>query len=321
MKFRVAVPESLKRLPGGGSGGRAAGGGSFAQRLAAQGPQVATVVLAAAIAAQLALLAWKFLPGQQHPKAPRVEPRTPHATLDVGTLLGAHLFGEAPASSTGTEATPMTRVALVLVGTIAATDPEKGLAIVGESAQSAHVYAVGAMMPGGVKLHAVYADRIVLDRSGSLETLPLPRQLAAGTGIVQPMAQAAVESARAGDGTEPPIAESVQRLISQSPEVVGEVMRPMPVFAGGQLQGFRLYPGRDRQKFSKLGLQPGDVVTQVNGVPLTDPQRGMEILRGLGNAGTATVSVERGGAAQQITINASQIAELAGGNAAAQPND
>jgi general secretion pathway protein C len=103
----------------------------------------------------------------------------------------------------------------------------------------------------------------------------------------------------------------VQRLIASGPEVIGEMIRPMPELANGQLRGFRLYPGRDRQKFEKLGLQPGDLVTQVNGVPLSDPQRGLEILRGLGNAGQATVTLERGGAVQQVTVDAAQVATLA----------
>jgi general secretion pathway protein C len=190
----------------------------------------------------------------------------------------------------------------VLVGTLAAADPEKGLAILGESAQAARVYAVGASLPGGVRLHSVYADRVVIDRGGALETLPLPRQIAAGTNV-----QNAAPPPPAG---QPAIGESVQRLIAQGPEVVGEMLRPMPDFANGQLRGFRLYPGRDRQKFARLGLQPGDLVTQVNGVPISDPQRGMEILRGLGNAGQATVTIERGGTTQQVTVNASQVANL-----------
>lgn len=307
MKLRVAVPERLKRLaPAGGSAPVA--GGSAAQQLAARGPQLATLVLAAAIAAQLALLAWKLLPNQAPPPPPVVAAPSGPA-FDPSAILNAHLFGTAAPAAGSADAAPMTRVALVLVGTIAATDPEKGLAIVGESPQAARVYSVGQQLPGGVKLHSVYPDRVVLDRSGSLETLPLPRQVASGTGIAMPSAPLPGTSA-AGDGTEPPIAESVQRLIAQGPEVVGEMLRPMPAFDQGQLKGFRLYPGRDRQKFAKLGLQPGDLVTQVNGVPLADAQRGMEILRGLGNAGTANVTIERGGAVQQITINASQIASM-----------
>ena len=43
-------------------------------------------------------------------------------------------------------------------------------------------------------------------------------------------------------------------------------------------------PGRNRQQFAKLGLQPGDLVLSVNGTPLDDPQRGMEIFNTIGTS-------------------------------------
>ena len=215
-----------------------------------------------------------------------------------------------PAS--GVEA-PRTRVALILAGTLAVSDPKAGLAIVGETAQNGHLYAVGASLPGGVKLHEVYADRVVLDRDGSLETLPLPRQLSANAHGLPP------GLSPAGNSGEPALADSVQKLIAQGPEVIGEILRPMPMYANGQLKGFRVYAGRDRRKFEKLGLKAGDLVTQINGVPLSDAQRGMEILRGLGSAGSAQVTVERGGATQQLTVDASQVAGMSQPGDAALP--
>lgn len=295
MKLRIAVPEHVRALrpapPADAGGGR---------RLPAITPQLATLALAAAVAAQLAVLAWKLVaPPAALAPASRATP--PRPAFDVARLQAAQLFGAA--APVAGAAAPRTNVPLVLAGTLAGSEPDRGLAIVGENAQSARVYAVGATLPGGVKLHAVYADRVILDRNGALETLPLPRQIAPGTGF------AGARRAPAPTA-EPALAESVQKLIAAGPEVVGEMVRPMPDFANGQLRGFRLYPGRDRQKFAKLGLQAGDLVTQVNGVPLTDPQRGLEILRGLGAAGQANVTVERGGSVQQITVNAAQVAAI-----------
>jgi general secretion pathway protein C len=300
MRLRIPVPDRVRNLrPAPAAGGAGTASAAAAQRLQAAAPQVVTLVLAAGIAAQLAVLAWKFV--APPPPAPSVAPPpAAQPAFDPSRLQAARLFGEVQQQAVSGAEAPRTNVALVLVGTMAVQDPAKGLAILGESAQTARVHAVGATLPGGVKLHSVYADRVVIDRGGALETLPLPRQFAAGT-----MIQSALPAAAAA---EPSIAESVQKLVAAGPEVVGEVLRPMPAFANGQLQGFRLYPGRDRQKFARLGLQPGDLVTQVNGVPLTDGQRGMEILRSLGNAGSATVTVERGGNVQQLTVNTSQLA-------------
>src|SRR5512137_372623 len=96
MKLRVAVPESLKRLAESSAAGPvgAAAGGSLGRQLGNRGPQLATVVLAAAIAAQLALLAWKFLPGQAAVPPPLAGgPAQP--AFDPAAILNAHLFGTA----------------------------------------------------------------------------------------------------------------------------------------------------------------------------------------------------------------------------------
>ncbi len=268
-------------------------GGSGSAGLQARLPQFVTILAAGAVAAQLAMVVWKVVPGARRPPPP--PPVALQAPASLDGLIGAHLFGNATQDPGAGADAPRTNVALVLAGTLAVRDPKSGLAIIGETAQAGHVYAVGSTLPGGVRLHEVYTDRVVLDRGGALETLPLPRTVASG------------HPARAVAGAEPPIGEAVQKLIAGGPEVVGDVLRPMPSYANGKLMGFRVYAGRDRRKFAKLGLQPGDVVTQINGVPLGDSQHGLDALRSLGNQATATVTVERAGTATQLTIDASQL--------------
>jgi general secretion pathway protein C len=296
MKLPRALPAALSR---------------FARPSAAAGllPQALTVLAAAAVAGQLALLVWKFAPAARRPPPVATLPAG-GARADLGAVLRAPLFGmpATAAGATGADA-PRTRVALVLAGTLAVRDPKAGLAIIGESAQAARLYAAGSSLPGGVRLHEVYTDRVILDRDGMLETLPMPRQVAAGTGV------SGARLSLPGNSAEPSLGENVQRLIAQGPEVIGEVLRPMPMYANGQLKGFRVYAGRDRRKFAKLGLQPGDLVTQINGVPLGDAQHGMEILRSLGNSGSASVTVERGGVVQQLTVDTAQVAAMTEGAA------
>ncbi len=50
------------------------------------------------------------------------------------------------------------------------------MAIIGESAQAAKVVAVGQQVPGGAQLHSVYIDRAIIDRSGVLESVFLPKR-------------------------------------------------------------------------------------------------------------------------------------------------
>lgn len=285
------------------------GSGDAAARMAAAAPAVVSVVLVVALAAQLASLVWRVIV-----PSPALAP-APDAQLPVSTgpniagIVNAHLFGSAAVEATGDAASaPETNLRLTLAGTLAGADPAKGWAIIGESAQAARLYATGATVAGGARLKEVYADRVILERGGRLESLPLPR-LAGGGGPV-PVALRPSPAAQ-----QPTLADSVQALVRQDPGAVSEIIRPQPVFSGGQQKGYRVYPGRNRAQFASLGLMPGDLVTAVNGAPLDDPNRGLETLRGISAGGAVTLTIERNGAEQQVTIDASAaMAEMQNAN-------
>jgi general secretion pathway protein C len=102
-------------------------------------------------------------------------------------------------------------------------------------------------------------------------------------------------------------------MVQADPSILNEVMRTVPSYdnKAGRLRGFRAYPGRNRTAFSKLGLKPGDLVTAINGTPLDDPQRSQEVFNTIQTSEHATVTVERAGQRQDITLNVSQVAQQA----------
>nr|MBP6515117.1 PDZ domain-containing protein [Steroidobacteraceae bacterium] len=151
------------------------------------------------------------------------------------------------------------------------------------------------------KLKAVYVDRVILDLNGRLEALMLPRLSgAAGPAIVPAAALPGPPPGALGD--------RVRQLAEDQPNLLSQIIRPQPVFAGGQQKGYRVFPGRNRMQFAKLGLEAGDLITAINGTALDDPNRGMEMLRNLSAGDRVTVTVEREGELQQITIDATRIA-------------
>jgi general secretion pathway protein C len=282
---RIVAP--LRRPAGGGAG------------LAAAAPSIVTVVLAVVIAAQLAALVWRALGSPEDGAAlpsPDVAPAAP--AVDLAALVNGHLFGVAADSGDPNDA-PATTANLTLTGTLAGREPEHGWAIIGASGQTARVYATGTSLPGGSRLFAVYPDRVILERNGSRESLLLPR-LSGVAGGYAPQRAAAMAGGESPGGS---LADNVRQLLVQNPQAGGELLRPQPVFAGGSLRGYRVYPGRNRAQFTSLGLQPGDLVMAVNGAALDDPNRGLETLRGIGQGGAVTLTVERGGQQQQITID------------------
>lgn len=278
-------------IPSGGSAG------PVAARVVALAPTAVTVALVIALAAQLALLVWRLLapPPSMAPLGapPAAAPTGPN----LAQIVQAHFFGTAAVDATGDAASaPATSLRLVLAGTIAGADPSKGWAIIGQTAQDARVYATGANVDGGAKLREVYADRVILERAGRFETLALPRLTGAGGAVPVPVA------AR-GAVPQQVLPANIQAMMQRDPIGVSEFIRPQPVFAGGQQKGYRVYPGRNRAQFASLGLMPGDLVTQVNGAPLTDPNSGLETLRGITAGGAVTLTVERNGTEQQLTVD------------------
>jgi general secretion pathway protein C len=254
------------------------------------------------LAWQAVNLVWTVLDARQPPalaagaSAP-IAASPAAVAMDVGRIVNAHLFGLAGATDpqdTDPSAVAATQMNLVLAGTIANADPLKGFAILGDSAATARVYAVGRTIAGGAKLHSVYPDRVILDRGGKLEALLLPKKFVGG-GMSPPAPLAAAP--------DPMLGQRLQNLAAQNPAAITDMIRPQPVFANGQQRGYRVYPGRNRQQFSRLGLMPGDLVTAINGTPLDDPARGMEILESMNSATQVTVTVERNGQSTQVNIN------------------
>ena len=268
-----------------------------------EGPRLATWALALGLGVQAAFIVTDLAgAGRRGTTAPAARAAAPGRALDPGVIANAHLFGAAPVTAQAGRGAPPTSIPLVLTGTIAGNDPQNGLAILGQTAQTAKVYAVGDTVPGGPKLHSVYSDRVVIDRDGQLESLALPRQLNAGN--APPPSSAVLQG-------ETNSIERMRRMISEQPGLLADVMRPQPVMDHGRMNGFRVYPGRDRMAFMRLGLRPGDQVTAINGTPLDDRDRAEQILHTLSSSSEAHVTVIRNGQQQDLVLNIAQVAQEA----------
>jgi general secretion pathway protein C len=192
---------------------------------------------------------------------------------------------------------------LELTGIVAREATEVGQAII-TSGNESHAYSVGDTIENasGARLHSVYGDRVLLNRSGRLETLRLPKDLpqraAAATARMAPVAS--------NDG-----GGSLREVISDNASRITDIMRLAPHIEAGEMVGFRLNPGRDRDTFTSLGLEAGDVVTDINGMVLTDPSAGLQVFQALGESTMANVTVLRNGVPQVIVIDTTQLQNLA----------
>lgn len=266
--------------------------------LAQHGPRMATSALLACLAIEAGIIVTRNL-GQTALMASDAAPAVtaqPRRGVDLRSIVDAHLFGQAAVSSTDA---PPTSIPLVLAGVLALQDPNQGMAIMGPTAAQAKLYAVGSAVPGGARLHAVYRDRVLLDRGGALEALMLPRKSA----VSGPPPAAAT----------PTPGQRLQALAQNNGALLGGLLRAQAVFQQGKLQGYRIFPGTrsNPAAFAQLGLRAGDMITAVNGTPLDDPNRALDILQTLSSSSSASVTLLRNGAQQDVALNLAAVANEA----------
>jgi general secretion pathway protein C len=275
-------------------------------------PPGLTAVLVIAIAYQLATLTWALVPGSTPAASP--PPRAVDAggaapaTADYSSLLNSRLFGQAAeqpevAAAPAVVDAPDTTLSLTLRGILSKEGDPNGSVII-ENRNEMKTYFVGQAIEGadGAKLHSVYADRVLLDRGGGrIETLRLPKELTASTGSA--MGMPSLPQAQ-------PQAAPLRDVITDNAARLTDIVRLAPHVQEGQVVGFRVNPGRDRATFDALGLQAGDVVTDINGTVLDDPSQGLQVLQSLGESTQANVTVLRDGVPQVIVIDTTQLQRL-----------
>jgi len=275
------------------------------------GPKWVALILVVLIAWLLARIAWMLIPGPAAGDPVEVPPgsaaaRTDPGQADVQAIANAHIFGEATAEAAAPpppsdhDDLAETRLNLSLKGTITANEEQLSIAIIADTGNQEKVYAIRDTVVPGTTLHAVYADRVILNRSGALEALKLPKEFPQGSQSVRRVAPPPVT--RAADAN-----PSIQEVVSENVTKLADVIRPTPYFVAGQQQGYRVYPGRDRRQFAALGLRPGDLIKDIDGAALTDPQQAMEIFQNLGSADQVSVTVERNGQPEVLVLSTGQL--------------
>lgn len=288
-------------------------------------PPWVAVALVVAIAWQLARIFWLLVPGAEPvavaipaARSPASDASATRQSVNIDTIVNAHLFGTvdatAPPPDEDLQDVQDTRLNLELRGTIAADETQAARAIIAERNGGEKVYSIGDAVTGGATLHSVHPDRVLLRRAGQLEALRLPRADETTGGSTRRAASARRSPSRS--------ASSIRDVLSESPLKLTDVIRPQPVFRDGKQQGYRVYPGKQRAQFAKLGLRPGDMITQINGMALDDPARGMEIFKSLGDATQVSVTVERSGQPQVLSLDTSQLsAEQSGSGRSGRDRD
>lgn len=286
---------------------------------------------------------WLLLPSpglEQPPLAPPPEisdTATQAGTIDLAAIQEAALFGEGgivvveqPAQTAvlpGIEQSAVdTTLNLRLQGIIASSDPEAAWAIIADGNNQA-LYRVGDKLPqGNASLVKVLEQRIILDNSGRYESLWLYSKEDAerrasfnqdSGGEPATQGQNRYQSSSSNYGNERVVNRNEQpqepagdsevhtlpASVAEEVKSISDVVRFTAARGNTGMMGYRIQPGRNRQLFDQAGLQPGDVVTAVNGISLDDPQQIRAVYQELQTATRAQLSILRDGEPVSIEIS------------------
>ena len=211
------------------------------------------------------------------------------------------LFGEpVTATATSIEDAPDTKLDLSLIG-VFATGDSSALAIIASGRRPEALFAVGDDLPGGATLRAIYADRVILERNGDLETLRLPQESLGGLSTTDGPTGTVRTDASLGSQL-----QAYRREAMRNPASMAEYVEAQPVEQGGRFLGYRLILKKDVPVFNELGLSPGDIITEVNGIALDQPDAGIRALRQLATARELNLTVLRNGRTETVQANFGQ---------------
>jgi len=278
-------------------------------------PPWVNLLLVIVIGWQIARIIWMLVPAPATGDAvvpPMDLPATTTASAgntDVQAIASNHMFGQADAADEAPAPLLViddnlsdTRLTnLVLKGTIATDTPEFSVAVIADGNEDQKVYEIGDPIGSGASLHAVYAERVVLNESGALTNLKLPSEFPAARAAQTRRSTTTTRQTRQNNPA------SIQNVVTENLSKLTDVIRPTPYLVNGKQVGYRVYPGRNRAQFAALGLRPGDLIKDIDGQSLSDPTQAMQVFQSLGTAEQVTVTVERNGQPESIVLKTSQL--------------
>ena len=269
---------------------------------------IVVVLLSLYLIAFAAKLVWRIIPEPQLSATPTVS-RAPVISsssgqngVNIAKIQQLNLFGNAAAKPAEPVAevtdAPETRLNLTLTGVVASSEQEAGTAII-ENRGSQAVYGLGEKIEDtNATLQKVYNDRVIIKNGVRNETLMLD-------GIDYDEANRRREM-QARNRPEPQEEEEDTVELSEEALEATAALRERPAnftdfisispkTEEGQLIGYQVSPGKEPELFKSAGLQAGDVITQINGLDLTDLQQSQEALSELRNAQTIELTIIRDG--------------------------
>jgi|GEM_PF-106415 len=288
------------------------------------------VLLSLYLIAFLAELTWRLIDNSQQPSTQLVtltatQPNTNNSspTINTSALKRAKLFGDvqqvvAPVQQVQevTEA-PETKLNLTLTGVVSSSDETQGAAII-EKNNVQVTYGIGEKIEDtNATLDKIYIDRVIIKNRLVRETLMLDGidfdEANSQNNRTQGNTGRATVLTSSGSGQNNSIGprkvtanseiQKMRESMTESPTSFADFISIQPHSPQGQLIGYQVSPGKQPELFTQIGLRSGDIITQINGLDLSDIQQSIEAIEVLKESQSLQMDIIRSGEPMSLDID------------------
>ena len=263
------------------------------------------------------------IPSSKHaPKAPTAPASTTVYSKQVEEILKRNIFcSTCPPILGGKEDTgivgppPLQKTSLplkLLAVMYAPTDPKWSMAIIRDNDdKSSGPFGVGSKIREAT-IDQIDETRVFFNFGGGrreyLELLdtpaPPPNAPAApkpDTGPKDPLAEALAKGIKKTGPNSYEVQHATLDSLLGNMAALSKAARIVPEMKDGKSNGFRLLSIKPDGPFGAIGLQNGDIISAINGLEMTSPDKALEVYTKLKTANHLSVGLERNG--QKVTMD------------------
>jgi len=229
-------------------------------------------------------------------------------------LFGAQLSGDAQVTTVETdEPLVATKLPLRLLGTAAATQEERSRAAIEDEKSRKHmIVAVGDRLEGHarVRVTGIERTRVILDNAGRPEELILheddPKR--------QPVRKRQSRQAKRAARKEKPanLNDRLAALSGEDGQGISRILssaRIVPHYEDGKMRGMKVDAIKADSMFERIGLQDGDIITEVNGIVIDRLEATSAIFDEFAEADSIETAVRRGNETLSMSADAAELME------------
>jgi len=209
---------------------------------------------------------------------------------------------------------PKTSLKLKLVGLMYSIDKSQARAIIESPEDGARSFATRERVADNAEIYSIEPDRVILMHAGKQEALMLDPEQKPSNNQKDTVNQPLNDPDKNRGSTESPNMNQVttesqpvsREHLANAPKHMTELMRDFsatPVMEEGELLGFRLKAVRNPEIIKGWGIDPNDVITAVNGIPLNAPGRVMVLYDKLKKQREFEITLNNGGNSRTITVD------------------